>query len=371
MVIPEKTEIQNLLGSSRRALITARDNPGFDEVGSALAWMLFLGKKNLERVDVLLSLQNPNRYKWLPGFDRVRDTIQAADEFVIRVNVAKTKARQLSYDLDGDTLEIRVVPEGGNFTPADVSFAASSFSYDVILTLGAPELNALGGLFEKNRDLFFNTPIINIDRTSRNVRYGQVNAVQLTATSLAEISYACMDAMTPEIATNLLTGLIASTNSFQTPQVTPETLQLASELIVVGAKREEIIDRLYRTKDMDKMKVWGRVLSRLSKATDRIVYSDIAREDIEGKNIDLDTLVDELVMASPEADIVVFFYERALDETEVYVYARENYDVQTMLQQFSPIGTRKQVQFTVSRGRAVAESEVLDVLKSKIKLINR
>ena len=107
------------------------------------------------------------------------------------------------------------------------------------------------------------------------------------------------------------------------------------------------------------------------KATDRIVYSDIAREDIEGKNIDLDTLVDELVMASPESDIVVFFYERALDETEVYVYARENYDVQTMLQQFSPIGTRKQVQFTVSRGRAVAESDVLDVLKSKIKLVNR
>ncbi|MBI4090771.1 MAG: hypothetical protein HY422_01990 [Candidatus Komeilibacteria bacterium] len=310
MIITEQTDITNLLAASRRVLVVAKDNPGHDEVASALAWALWLTEQKKDRVDVYVHTPSKNRFKFLPGFSDIREQVQSADEFIIKINVAKTKAKELSYDVKGETLEVKIKPEGGNFSPRDVSFAESSFGYDVIITLGATELAALGSVFENNRELFFNTPIINIDRQSRNIRYGHINAIYLMATSIAEITYRIIEKqITPDIATCLLTGLIAATNSFQTPQVNPDTLHLASELIVAGAAREEIVNHLYRTKNMDKLKIWGRVLSRLQQVATLIVYSDLTHDDIEGKDVDLPGLVEDLILASPEAHIVLFFFE--------------------------------------------------------------
>lgn len=370
MVVQEKEDILKLLTTSRRVLIVTKDNPSVDEVGASLAWREWLLKRNLERVDVCITMPNRNKFKFLPGFDAVRETVSPAEEFIIEIDVSKTKAQELSYDVKDGVLQVKIKPEQGSFSPRDVSFAETKFSYDAILAVGVAELASIGPLFEEYRELFFNTPIVNIDRQLRNVRYGQIQAIYLTATSVSEITYACIGEMTPTIATNLLAGLIAATHSFQSPQVTPDTLKLASDLIVAGGKREEIIDHLYRTKDMDRLRVWGKVLARMQQVDKRLVYSDIRQEDIEGRDIDLLTLVDDLVLASPEADIVLFFLEMSEQETRVYAYARENYDLPILLQRFNPHGTKRQVSFTRAADRAQAEREVVSALKEHLRLIN-
>jgi bifunctional oligoribonuclease and PAP phosphatase NrnA len=372
MVIQEKTDIQTIVGTARRVLVLAKDNPGHDEGASALALFLWLKRQGKERVDIYFPESATHRFHALPGASDARNTIQAADQFIIQINVAKTKAKELSYDLKGSILEIKIKPEGGNFTQKDVSFAESLFGYDLIIVVGAAELGALGDVFEKNRELFFNTPIINIDRQTRNVRFGQVNAINLNSTSLAEMVYVLIGPeVTPDIAQCLLTGIIAATNSFQTPQVTPETLKLASDLIVAGAKQQEIVNHLYRTKDLAKLKVWGRVLSRLQQIDKRIVYSDLKKEDIEGGNIDLPGLVDDLVLASPEADVVLFFFEQSATETIVYGYARDNYDLQILLQPFKPTGNRKEVSCIFNGDRAAAETALLTHVNEQLRLIQR
>ncbi len=372
MLIQEKTDIQTIVGNSRRVLVLAKDNPGYDEGASALALFLWLKRQSKERVDLFIPESAMGRLRFLPDIAEARTQIQAADQFVIQISVAKTKAKELSYDVKDNILEIRIKPEGGNFTQKDVSFAESSFGYDLIITIGAAELASLGDVFEKNRELFFNTPIINIDRQTRNVRFGQINAVHLNSTSLSEMVYTLIGPdITPDIAQCLLTGLIAATNSFQTPQVTPETLKLASDMIVAGAKQQEIVTHLYRTKDLDKLKIWGRVLSRLQQVDKRIVYSDLRKEDVEGGNIDLAGLVDDLVLASPEADVVLFFFEQSAAETAVYAYARENYDLQILLQPFKPNGSRREVTCVFSGDRGVAEAAFLTQLKEQMKLIQR
>lgn len=47
-----------------------------------------------------------------------------------------------------------------------------------------------------------------------------------------------------DMATCLLTGLITATKSFKTPNITPHTLNIASELITLGGCCEEIINSL-------------------------------------------------------------------------------------------------------------------------------
>src|SRR3989344_8131925 len=116
MIIAEQTDISNLLAASRRVLVVAKDNPGHDEVASALAWAEWLKGQKKDRVDVYIHTSSKNRFKFLPGFSDVREQIQSADEFIIQINVAKTKAKELSYDLKGSVLEIKIKPEGGNFS---------------------------------------------------------------------------------------------------------------------------------------------------------------------------------------------------------------------------------------------------------------
>lgn len=371
--IKEQKEIEQLIQGSNRILITTRGNPGFDDLGTALAWYGALKGMKKARVDIAVEIPEKlqKRFNFLPGADAVVQTIQIADHFVMRVNVARTKAKELSYDIHGNTLEIRIVPEGGNFTSQDVTFDQSTFSYDLIMVIGASELSQLGIVFENHRELFFNTPIINIDRQASNVRFGHVNAIYLTAASLSEVSYPLLKHyLTPTISTCLLTGLIWATHSFQTPQVRPETLQLASDLIVAGASREDIVTRLYRNKDLPKLKVWGKVLSKMTRLDDRIVYSQLSKDDVNGLPIDFAELVDELVLVSPEAHIVLFFYEASFMETIVHAYARENYDLSRVFHSYVPQGTAQHITLSVKKDIVSVQHEVIDLVREKMRMIN-
>ena len=374
MTVQEQKDIVRLVGGSARILVVTKENPGFDEVATALAWYLALQSQKKQRIDVVAVIPAgiANRFKFLPGFDTLKTNVQAVDSFFINIDVSKTKVKELSYNVQGSTLAIRLTPQGGNFSSKDVSFSQSTFAYDLVIVLGVPELSALGPMFDTGRELFFNTPIINIDRFASNVRFGQINAVYLTATSLAELSYPLLkDHLNKDIATCLLTGLIAATNSFQTPQVTPTTLQLASELIVAGASREEIVTKLFRTKDMNKLRVWGTVLSRLQLTDSRIVHSYLTKEETGGEDVDLQGLVDDLVLASPEAHIVLFFYSLEQARTLVYIYARENYDLPQLFQKYEPRGSRRQVTILLKKDAKETAKEIIDFTHQQSRLINQ
>ena len=70
------------------------------------------------------------------------------------------------------------------------------------------------------------------------------------------------DLVDEDIATCLLAGLIAKTKSFKTQNITPQSLAISSQLLAMGAKREEIVNKLYRSRSLNVLKLWGRVLAR-------------------------------------------------------------------------------------------------------------
>jgi phosphoesterase RecJ-like protein len=65
----------------------------------------------------------------------------------------------------------------------------------------------------------------------------------------------------PATATSLLTGIIAQTSSFQLPTTTAKTLSVAATLVGLGAKQQLIIQELFKTKDYNLLKLWGRALA--------------------------------------------------------------------------------------------------------------
>jgi nanoRNase/pAp phosphatase (c-di-AMP/oligoRNAs hydrolase) len=140
--------------------------------------------------------------------------------------------------------------------------------YDVAIIFGAADLEALGSTFTDHTDFFYNTPIINIDHRADNEHFGTVNIVDITAGSVAEVTYELIrslfnNGVDADIATALYAGIVAGTDSFQKPSTTPRSFQIASELIEREADREAVIQHLVKTKPLSLIKLTGRLYARL------------------------------------------------------------------------------------------------------------
>ncbi|OGH83651.1 MAG: hypothetical protein A2261_02400, partial [Candidatus Magasanikbacteria bacterium RIFOXYA2_FULL_44_8] len=307
-------QIQKVLSDKKFVLIALPPNADGDSLGSALALKIALEKQR-KQVDIVCGdFVVPKNLKFLPQIESVKKTLTNLQKFIIKVDVSKNKIESLSYDIKDDWLSIYLTPKNGVVTKNDLRTAQTTFKYDVIITIGVGELDNLGEIFYNNTDLFYRVPVVNVDHRATNEHFGQINLVELTATSLSEIIHQIIQNIGPElldgqIATALLTGMIIKTKSFKTTNVSPATLNLASQLINSGGDREKIIQQLYRTKSISTLKLWGAALTHLQyDARLGLVWTSITRDDFVRSGAgesDLDGIIDELLANSPEAKMIL------------------------------------------------------------------
>lgn len=367
MQIPSK-ELNNLLSKANNILITGQRDPSTDVLSSAAAWQIFLRGQG-KQVDVAFAGRN-RLWNFLPTNFSLVDLNQAS-KFKIILDISNTKVRQLSYDLNDNELQINILPEDGNFDSKDVRTEMGDLVYDLVLVLGATSLNSLASIFSEHRQFFHQTPIINIDRSILNENFGQLNIVELKSSSVAEISYHFMkDDMGSELATCLLAGIIAATNSFQSSLVTPELLEIASQLIVKGAERHKIIESLYRTKDIATLKNWGKILSRL-KQKGALILSYLEHAEVDNFPHDFQELVRDLLLATPGTQIAAIFYQVDLNKTEVWVHTVDNINVLDLLRDLQPQGRKNLAQIFIDSELNKARDLLTNKIIESLTLINK
>lgn len=367
MELPLK-QLSKLLTSSRRILVTGPQNPDIDTLSSAVAWWLFLSKQN-KTVDIVFD-SKINRPKFLPKHIEINNELNNISKFKIVLDVSKTKVKQLSYDLKNNKLHINIVPEDGIFSNKDVDTEQGDYKYDLVVSLGATNLDSLGAVFAEHRHFFHNTSIINIDRSVLNENFGSVDIIEASATSLSEISYEALKKyLDKDIATCLLAGMIASTNSFQSPRVKPHTLELASELIIQGADREAIIEDLYRTKDISTLKNWGRVLSRL-KRHENIISSHLQHGESDDLPQDFQEMIKDLILATPNSQVAIIFYQLELNRTEAWLYTINNINALELTKDLQGRGHRRFAKVLVEQDVEKTRELIVKKIASKLKIIN-
>ena len=211
-------------------------------------------KKAQKTFDIVIPGWNE---KQLPAFLSaenlpITNKVGALRAFHIKLNVQHVPLSELMYDVRDGVLDITLLPREGDWTAQDAVFQSGMYRYDLVITVDATDMTALGDLGREHAEFLYRTPIINIDCSARNEYWGQVNLVDLTAVSTSQVIYQWIESWDTNLidgplATHLLTGMIARTKSFRTPNVTPRTLAAASSLIERGATREQIIHGLWRT----------------------------------------------------------------------------------------------------------------------------
>jgi phosphoesterase RecJ-like protein len=111
-----------------------------------------------------------------------------------------------------------------------------------------------------------------------------------------------------------LTGIVSDTGSFQHANTTPKSLTVAAQLVALGAKQQDIIKYLFKTKSYETLKLWGQVLSNLQYVEPlRLVWAGVSHADIgaSGATVEgLTGLIDELMTSVPGADVIILLSER-------------------------------------------------------------
>jgi len=372
-------QILETIDKSEHILIVFNRAWSGDAVASALALRLWLLKRG-KKVEVAASEPTAaSMYSFLPGFSFIKPRLENLRKFIISLNITNAKVAQIEYQLEKEKLDFIISPKDGFFTNKDISSRSSGFSYDLIIALDTPDLESLGEIYDTDTAFFFETTLINIDHQASNDNYGQINLVNVNAVAATEILYGLFEAkkedIDPEIATCLLAGLIAETKSFKTANVTPRTLAIAADLIVHEARREEIINAVYRSRHINVLKLWGSVLMNLQSAFDnRIVWSMIRSEDFkatETKPENLIDVIDELIVSMPQAQVIVLVHEieeqDGRKQIHAIVHSVKNFDAFSLVQPLAATGTRATATVSLTEGLPLAAEELIARIEEKMR----
>jgi phosphoesterase RecJ-like protein len=288
-------QITNLLEKSQKILLLTHARADCDGLGAALAAYSVLKEMGKE-VTVATNDPAQENLQFLPAIDILQNSIAGATDFVITLDTEKTPVGKIKYNVEDHKVNIIVTPKSGTFTESDVSFQKGKAKFDLIFVFDTGNLEHLGPIYDRNVEMFFETPVINMDHHSSNTDFGQVNLVSAVAASTTEILYEYLEYLekklnkkfvTEDIATLLLAGIITDTGSFQHANTSPRSMETASKLLDLGARQQEIIKNIYKTKKLSTLKLWGIILSKVQvDPVHRIVWSTISKEDLKEANAD-------------------------------------------------------------------------------------
>lgn len=374
-------ETQQIFEAWKRAdsiLVAFRHDPHHDGAASALALASVLKKMGKPVVIVCDNWLSPNELQFLPETSAIKPKLEQIQKFVIEVDVAQTPIKELSYDVKDNKLRISLVPKTGAWQSEHVTTKPADYRFDLICTIGTPDLESLGKLFETHPDFFYHTPIINFDHDPANEHYGQINHIDINATAVCELLFDLINKIDRHlidepVATCLLTGMIGKTKSFKTPNVTPKTLSIASELVALGAKREVIVHHLYRTRTVPVLRLWGRALARLKHdASTKLVWTVLSRQDFIHAGADatvLPAVIDELIINAPEARVALILHEDAEQEKQItgLLHTERPFSATDLGAALNGTGDKETFRFTVPDKTLIeAEPYVTNLVKQQI-----
>ena len=352
-----------------------------DGVGSALGLARALESlRPGHQVDVISSGfhgDHPQRYRFLPGVDRITSTIEQLHDLTIRVPLGDARVDNVRHEVRDGTLEIHLTPASGALSTEHIEAAMSRFRYDLIVVLDCADLTALGALYAQHAAFFQSTPIIAIDHDPGHEHYGQINLVDLAASAcgevcaqfLHEVAPACIDG---DVATCLLAGILAETRSFRSPRMGIRTFAITATLLDAGARRAEIVTALFQTRTVGQLQLWGRALTRLRTDPERkLVWTLLSQHDFLAAAAHEDSLpdiIDELLVNAPNAEIVLVLYEqrdRAICVLAACPSGRR--DATALLRPIGGIGTATAARTClVPQDLLTAERTVLDTVRAQL-----
>lgn len=260
---------QSLIAESTSPLIFLPPYPKTDTLAAACA-LFYSFQERGARVQIICDTAEElkDSLSFIHPTPEIQPVLSGARDFVLSFATKHNPISEVRTEKGEDELRIYITPKFASIDPRDFSFQPSSFSHDLVITLGVSEKERLGNSYESNPDVFYEVPVVNIDYQSSNELFGAVNLVDLTASSVSEIVAELLQVSSEKtlpifIYEYLLAGIMSGTNSFQKTSTAPKAFRLASTLMDLGANQQNIVRALYKTQPLHLLKLWGKVMANI------------------------------------------------------------------------------------------------------------
>lgn len=244
-----KQQTSEAIRQAETILIMTGQHPSIDQVASTIALAALLRKFG-KKVTAVVSDEIPAGAKFLPT-NLVEHTLGGLRDFIVRLDLSHAELDKLKYTIEDRKLNVHITPFAGGFQQRDVSFDYGDYQFDLVLVLGVASYARIDKLYAQNAELLRRIPLINIDFHRSNEQYGAINLVEGTAASLSEILIALSESLqagmiNEQIATTMLTGIMAATDRFTATHTTAKTMTVAAQMMAMGADQQKIVRGLYR-----------------------------------------------------------------------------------------------------------------------------
>lgn len=363
------------LKRAKRALVLAPENPTHDALASTSAVLAYLQAHNIPADGHIPNLKLEKLPLYLTSTEKIQPQINSLRDLKIQLDVNQVPIKELAYDVKDGKLEIVLSPKAGEWQTQDVALLHGDDRYDLIVAIGFPDRQSLHNTFRQPMDMIHHAPIINLDHDPKNEHWGAINLVDLTATAISETAFSWFEhwdetKINAPIATAILAGMIANTQSFRSANVSPKTLDKASKLIAMGADRESIVHGLWRSRQVNTLKLWGRALSRIEQDKNLgLIWTTLSRQDILDSGTTearLDELVNELIAFAPDSKLTAVFVEHDAYTTRMALFAQPPYAANVIGRSLGLDGTAKKASGAISKPLLEAKDHALEQIKKTL-----
>ncbi len=208
--------------------------------------------------------------------------------FSIKLKAKDTKIKDVKWEEVNGEIKLLITTDKGVISE-DAKVQSLGDNFDKIIVIGIQKLEQIGKLYTDNKEAFTSSEIINIDLADNNTNFGTNNSfVKPDASSFSELAFEYLNetGLNPAAkeATDLLSGIIWKTKSFQIGIQKPSTFQACSELLNLNASLFEANKQVFQTLNLSQFRYINEIIKSVEIASDNIAWAKIYKINLNTLN---------------------------------------------------------------------------------------
>ncbi len=241
-----KAAIVDKIKKSTTILVTVSHDPSVDALAAALSFSLMLNKID-KSATAVFSGTVPPAITFLQPEKNFEGTVDSLRDFIIALD--KAKADRLRYKVEGDVVRIYITPYKTDLSERDLEFSQGDFNVDLVIALGVEKQSDLDNAISAHGRILHDATVATINNRDVKSSLGSIDWSDSKASSLCEMLMSLSEALgdkllDEQIATGLLTGIVAATNRFSNEHTTPRVMTMSAQLMAAGANQQLIAEKL-------------------------------------------------------------------------------------------------------------------------------
>lgn len=232
--------IKTTFDNSKNILIAIKKNPSVDAVAAALA--LYAGfVKSGKQVTVACETNLTVEFGSLFSVNKITNSL-GGNNMIISFDYSEGAIDKVSYNVENNKFNLIIQPKEGQKPPLKdkIDFSYSGASFDSIYTIDSDSFNDLGTIYTQEQKIYSEKPTINVNYKQNNPAFAQLNVQDFNSSSQSETAAKLLKSLgidfDPDMSTNILTGIMTTTNNLQKAQFTPELFEIIAACLRSGGK---------------------------------------------------------------------------------------------------------------------------------------